>query len=420
MLALVIVALLVLGIEGPAGAHGGRGAERPPASDYLTEIVSMLPPVDGLSVSVVDAGSRLELRNTSFREVVVFGYDGDPNLRVGPDGVFENSHSAAVFLNAERFGRTSIPITANGDADPVWRRMSLERAVRLHDHRAHWMSDTPPAAVLADPNPSSQRISEWTVPVLIDGDEVTVSGTLGWVVPRVGAVTVPVMLWSLLAAGTVLLHRNRVDALLLIGVASAGLAGVFGFVDLGWWSSAVLPTALPEAVARATVALAVGVGVGLVVHAAVVAGQALVERAALRRAEAEAARTKDPAHADTVGAVRRYRWLLVVPILAIAVGVGVLSSSDDRSAVVAPTLAAELCQATNGRVPAVHDELHVQLHQPVNAVAEVDPGAAQGLSDAVDDAAAGEPGVSSTEEVRARADAALVAAGQDRLDCDRS
>jgi hypothetical protein len=473
---LVVAAAVVLCVQSPAGAHGGQGAERPPASNYRTEVVSMAPAVEGVSVSVVDAGSRLELRNTSDVDVVVLGYDGDPYLRVGPDGVFENSHSAAAFLNAERFGRTSIPITANSDASPVWRRVSSERAVRWHDHRAHWMSETPPASVLADPTRSTQRISEWIVPLVVDGDEVMVSGTLGWVeppspvwwwlvaiaaagvvvvagrrwrtgspmvasivmlaatvlnaagawdatpgglVPRFGALMLPAMLWSLLCAGMVLLRRKRVDALVLIGVASAGLAGVFGFADLGWLSSAVLPSALPEVVARATVALALGVGSGLAVFAALDAGPALVERSALRRAAAAEAGTAEMTPAGPVGVVRGHRWLFVVPIVAIVIGIGVISSSDDTSAMVDPTLAADVCAATGRSAVAVDDELHVRLHQLVNAAADADPDAAQRLSDSLDRITADEPTPISPETVRSDADAALAAAGQDRLDCDR-
>lgn len=476
IVSLAIVAVVVLGVQRPAAAHGGQGAERPPASDYRTEIVSMSPAAAGVSMAVVDAGSRLELRNDSSTDVVVLGYDGDPYLRVGPDGVFENSHSTAAFLNEERFGRTSIPITANSDAEPVWRRVSSEQAVRWHDHRAHWMSETPPASVLADPTRSTQRVSEWTVPLVVDGQEVTVSGTLDWVEPpsplwwwlvalaasgvvllagrrwrtatpraasaallvvtvlnaagawaatpgglvvRSGALTVPVMMWSLLVAGMVLVRRNRVDALVLIGVASSGLAGVFGFADLGWLSSAVLPSALPEVVARATVALAIGVGSALAVTAALGAGPALVRRATLRRSATAEGSADGTESARPVAVLRWQRWLLAVPIIGIVIGIGIISSADDTSAAVDPTLAADLCSAADGPALSVDDELHVRLHQLVDAAAEADPDAAQRLSDSLDEMATGVAGSLDAAAVRS-VDEALVATGEDPLDCDRS
>lgn len=475
IVAVLTVMLVVLAGPGTAGAHGGQGSERPPASNYRTEIVSAQPAVDGVSVSVVDAGSRLELRNTSDVDVVVFGYDGDPYLRVGPDGVFENSHSAAVFLNAERFGGTPIPVTVNSDAEPVWRRVSSEQAVRWHDHRAHWMNEAPPATVSSDPDRSTQRISEWTVPLAVDGKDVTVSGTLDWIEPpsplwwwfvalasvaavllagrrwrtgtpmvasvvllvatvvnaagawaatpggivlRVGALTVPVMLWSLLCAGMVLMRRNRMDALLLIGAASAGLAGVFGLVDLGWLNSAVVPSALVGVVASATVALAMGVGTGLAVHAGLDAGPALYERAAARRSAARRAADADPSQsASPVRLLRRQRWLLVLPVLAVLVGIGVMLPSSDTSATTDPALGDDVCAATSGPATEVHDELHVRLHQVVTSTADIDLGAAQRLSDTVDELDPADPTADAADELRADVDAALVANGQDRLDC---
>lgn len=246
------------------------------------------------------------------------------------------------------------------------------------------------------------------------------AGTPGGMVPRVGALILPVMMWSLLCVGVVLLQRDRVDALLLIGLASAGLAGVFGFADLGWLSSAVLPSALLEPVARATVALAMGVGSGLAVHAALDAGPELVDRAAARRAAAERTVVDGSRSVDPVHLLRRQRWLLMVPIVAIAIGIGIISSSDDTTAMVDPALSDDVCAGTGAADPTVTDELHVRLHQLVLATAQVDPDAAQRLSDSVDAIDAEGPTQEAAAEVRADLDAALVATGQDRLGCDRS
>lgn len=473
-----VVVVVVFGAPSSAGAHGGQGAERPPASNYRTEITSVAPEVDGVSVAVVDAGSRLELRNTSGADVVVLGYDGDPYLRVGPDGVFENAHSSATALNAERFGRTPIPISADSDAAPVWRRVSSDDTVRWHDHRAHWMSETPPAPVLADPERRTMPISEWSVPLLVDGADVTVSGTMGWVqplspvwwwlaalaiallvvlagrrwrtatptagaavllvatlinaagawaatpggvVPRLEALVLPVLLWSMLCAGMLLLvRRNRVEGQLMIGAASAGLAWVFGFADLGWLSSAVLPTAVSAPVARTTVAFAVGLGVGLVLHTVLEVGPPLVERARARAAATDLTGTRDGSLASTLGVVRVQRWLLLLPVVVIIAALGLISSSDDTAATIAPTLADEVCSATGGGGATMTDELHVSLHQLVASTAPIDPDLAQRLSDTVD--AVGPDGATAAEAaaVRADADAALVANGQDGLDCERS
>jgi len=49
--------------------------------------------VAGLRIEAIDAGARLRLRNATGQEVVVLGYAGEPYLRVGPAGVFENRRS---------------------------------------------------------------------------------------------------------------------------------------------------------------------------------------------------------------------------------------------------------------------------------------------------------------------------------------
>ena len=50
----------------------------------------------------------------------MLGYQDEPYLRVGPDGVFENRRSPAVYLNANRRGSTAVPRSADPDAEPDW------------------------------------------------------------------------------------------------------------------------------------------------------------------------------------------------------------------------------------------------------------------------------------------------------------
>ena len=56
---------------------------------------------------------------------IVVGYDGEPYLRVGPRGMFENTHSPAVYLNkSANTTPWTPPKTADPAAPPEWRQVS--------------------------------------------------------------------------------------------------------------------------------------------------------------------------------------------------------------------------------------------------------------------------------------------------------
>jgi hypothetical protein len=170
-LALFVVSLVMTAPA--AGAHGaGDGA-----SNYRSRIVGGVEP--GLRWRVLGNDALLELRNDSGDEVVVLGYEGEPYLRFSSDGVFENRRSPAAYLNAERYAVVEVPDDADADASPRWRRAAEGGTYRWHDHRIHWMSSSPPAAIRGDLG-APHVIERWQVPHLIDGRPATLQGTLRW------------------------------------------------------------------------------------------------------------------------------------------------------------------------------------------------------------------------------------------------
>lgn len=314
----VVAALLP---SGAAWAHevGGVGA-----TNFATTLSALSPAVPGVSLAVVENGSRLELRNTTGREVVVRGYSDEPYARVGPDGVWLNDSSPATYLNVDRFASTTVPADADPAAPPRWRKISDETVHRWHDHRIHWMLSTLPTAVAAAPT-DPHRVSDWHVDLDYEGTVLSATGSLDWVpgpsptpwylltavaaLLVVGAVftrrahaLVAAALGALIAADV--LHAagialvttgnvpERITAFLgdgmtglLIwpfGLAAAVLiarkATFLGFVAMGvggllssmmalddapvWWRSSA-PSALPADLNRAGVALVVGLGAGL-------------------------------------------------------------------------------------------------------------------------------------------------------------
>ena len=221
LLVVLLATLAALSLAGPASAHVGGGAA---GSDYDAEVTSVTPELPGVRVRILQFGDELELVNRGDTEVVVPGYDDEPYLRIGPDGVWRNERSPATWINLDRYGRVSLPEDADSDAQPEWVQVSSEPHYVWHDHRTHWMSpDLLPPAVAADPT-VAHTVFEWSVPLRQGDTEATVAGELTWTPPPS-----PWLIWPvyvalvLLAAAAGLLARGPrpLGALLLVGAAAA-------------------------------------------------------------------------------------------------------------------------------------------------------------------------------------------------------
>ena len=160
----------------PASAHtvSGHGA-----TNYRSRLIAVTPPVPGLRVVVVNLGSDLQVTWTGPNDLTIYGYQGEPYLRIGPDGVFRNRLSPATYLNATR-SLGAIPPFADAKATPDWVRLSGGRTVIWHDHRIHWMGGPTPAPVAASPG-SFHHVVTWTVHMTESGTPIAVTGTLDWV-----------------------------------------------------------------------------------------------------------------------------------------------------------------------------------------------------------------------------------------------
>jgi hypothetical protein len=150
LLGVLFGVLAVLGYATPAAAHG---ADAPAAVGYVVHVDSVSVP--GVTVRAVEGGARLELRSTTDRTVVVLGLQGEPFLRIAPDGVAGNHRSPTWAASRSLTGRasgTTAGTAAGAAAEPDWRRVSTQRTVRWHDERAR---DLPARA--------------WSVPLEVDG-----------------------------------------------------------------------------------------------------------------------------------------------------------------------------------------------------------------------------------------------------------
>lgn len=312
--------VLLLSSTTPATAHGGPGGESAPATNYRTRLRSVEPEVRGISVRVIDAGSRLELTNDTGKDVLILGYEDEPYLRITDDGVFENTRSPTTYQNADRYARTAVPPAADADAEPTWRRVTGGQTARWHDHRAHWMGLEDPPAVDANRDREHVVNPDWVIPVRVGDQEVEVRGDLTWVpgpaptpwyalaallavviavlsrtrvwravlattvigmvgmavvdvtdawltnpestLSKVADTTAPLIAITVALAALYMLRRSPREGVMLAGAAAMGLGLLFGVTSATWLARSQLPTDLQPNLARLTIAASIGLSAG--------------------------------------------------------------------------------------------------------------------------------------------------------------
>jgi hypothetical protein len=156
---------------------------------YLTVVNAVQPATSGVSVDVLNRSDQLELHNTSGKDVMVEGYDGEPYAQVLGDGTVEvNTQSPAYYLNQDRFAATKPPAGVTAKSAPQWKKLDKTGRFAWHDHRMHWMAKTRPVQVK---NPDVKtKVFDWSVPLTIDGSIGKIAGTLFWTPPPGGNVPV--------------------------------------------------------------------------------------------------------------------------------------------------------------------------------------------------------------------------------------
>ena len=205
VIAAAAAALLLAGAP-VAGAHQGNPNMR-------SEVTAITPKTEGVTVTVLNNDDRLELHNTSGKDIVIAGYEDEPYARVLGDGTVEvNTNSEAHYLNDDRYGDVKVP--ANLGSEPKWKRLSKTGRFEWHDHRMHWMSRSRPPQV-SDEN-AETHIFDWKVPITIAGAQGQIGGTLDWV-PLPGGGLPTGLIWGsaavlILLCIAVFVTRRRRDA----------------------------------------------------------------------------------------------------------------------------------------------------------------------------------------------------------------
>jgi len=147
---------------------------------YRTYVRSISPHFPGLSVEVLEFADRLLLRNNTGKVVTVYGYEGEPYVRIQPGGTVEqNVNSPAYYLNTNFYGIATVPASASAKAPAHWETVDRASQFEWHDHRIHWMSPATPPAV-HNPNVKT-KIFAWSVPIAVGTQRGSISGELFWV-----------------------------------------------------------------------------------------------------------------------------------------------------------------------------------------------------------------------------------------------
>jgi hypothetical protein len=330
---LLVGSIIVVGSAAPAAA------DPPGPTDYQSSISAVVPPVVGVEAAMIGGDAFLEIRVDPGVHVVVLGYRGEPYVQFLPDGTVEqNRVSPSTYLNEDRYAETEIPAQASYDADPQWEVVAGNGRWAWHDHRTHWMNPARPFGT----EPGDQ-ILEAVVPLIVDGDDVSVTvvsvwqeapsplagvagaviglglmiGLVAWLGRSHGA-TVAVAATAMIALGmgwwqvtsvpnetgpSALLYLLPAAALVLsalglsvwrdrlatLGFVAAVPLAMWGFVKRDGIVRAIIPTDAPWAIDRAMTAAALVIGIAAAVLLFWVVSRGGAAEVPMRRAAEEPA-----------------------------------------------------------------------------------------------------------------------------------
>jgi hypothetical protein len=150
-----------LRVDGAQVALTGRFRfEPPPAGAYEWRMTSPPRIAPGVRVRLLPGRMPgLLVENTGALPLLILGIDGEPFLRVGPEGVDANTRSETWRQSGRRFASSNAAGEMSTEAD--WQRVA-------QTPRFSWIE---PRA----------RASTWQVPMRLGHDRFEVSGVAAWV-----------------------------------------------------------------------------------------------------------------------------------------------------------------------------------------------------------------------------------------------
>jgi hypothetical protein len=260
--ATVVVAVLTA-LLGGLGLFAAVPVAAEPArpTNFRSVVDSVDPPTEPVRFEVLGGDAFLRVRADPGTTVLVPGYDSEPYLRIDADGsVWRNERSPAAHINDQRDGTGGeFPEDVDASAPPRWVRVGDGGEVAWHDHRIHWMVPGDP------PVDQDGVVQHWTVAVVVNGSEVSVSGRLLYlddVFPWAVAVLLGTAVVTVAAFGG---RRGGAGALLALhgaSLAAFGLSAASQASNPPGAGTAALPLALAAAAVALSLVSIVGTASG--------------------------------------------------------------------------------------------------------------------------------------------------------------
>ena len=212
----LLIAAVLAALVAPGIAQAHHTAVPVVALDYRNQVVPTAAEKPGVSVSLVDAGRKLQVSVGVKHSLFVLGYEGEYFLLVNFDGVQVNPRSTT----ARGLG------LIHGTYPPhvEWVPISRARTFAWADARV-WA----PSAAL-----HGKQVVDWFVPVFVDGKATKISGRL------TRAAKPPLWPWILLGIaplGAALAATRRRKRLWLAATGLAGVAGATTLANLGGFAT---------------------------------------------------------------------------------------------------------------------------------------------------------------------------------------
>ncbi|MGH3766157.1 MAG: hypothetical protein ACRDTX_13575 [Pseudonocardiaceae bacterium] len=227
----VLTVLLALANPVPAAAHVvGTGGS---PTNYRTTVTAIRPALPAVAAAVGIGGQFVRITNQGAATIVILGYRGEPFLRLSGNQVEVNQLSST----AAQTGLIPVaPAPGSPAAQPRWVRSSDGDSAAWTDAR------------VAPPQQTQRESESWTLPLLVDGQQVTVSGTRDRIPspsPWPWVVTLVLLTVAVAAIGWMRHWRRPMAAAVTAGILAFSLhvlgtgfapqqnGPVFGWVSVG-------------------------------------------------------------------------------------------------------------------------------------------------------------------------------------------
>ncbi len=166
-----LAVLLVLSNPVPAAAHVvGTGGS---PTNYQTAVTGIRPAVPAVAATVGLGGQWVRITNQGATTIVILGYRGEPFLRLSHNQVEVNQLSSTAAQTG------LIPVDPGPGAPAAGGPVAQPRWVRSSDADSVTWIDTR----IAPPQQSQQASGSWELPLVVDGQQVSVVGTRALIPP---------------------------------------------------------------------------------------------------------------------------------------------------------------------------------------------------------------------------------------------